>query len=117
MTKTEEKITFGPGEYRIYTSERITPPGGYITSVFDVPEARPIDIWPNPVASGEEIYLNLDPTLDIESVSLVSIDGRSVNATMSDGQLLPATALSAGMYVIQIVADKALYTGKLVVVE
>ena len=35
VTDTQEKLTFGPGEYRIYTSDKLSPPDGYITATED----------------------------------------------------------------------------------
>ncbi len=121
VTNTEERLPFGPGEFRIYTSVRIQPPGGYITSVFDPPAVEALDISPNPVLAGMEAIITWDGAERVESLSITAIDGRMIDVPVeinSNSIRIPTgTALSAGMYVISIKGQNKLYTGKLVVLD
>ncbi|MDX1478687.1 MAG: FG-GAP-like repeat-containing protein [Saprospiraceae bacterium] len=119
VVDTQEKLTHGPGEYRIYTSERITPPGGFITSTIDIRHAVSIDVWPNPVAGEREVYVAWEPGRTLQSVQLFTLSGRAVPLDITQhGDLLRLRmpiGLPEGMYTVQLRAEDGVFVGKVVV--
>ncbi|HLF64955.1 MAG TPA: FG-GAP-like repeat-containing protein [Saprospiraceae bacterium] len=119
VTDTEERITFKPGEYRIYTSERIMPSEGFISATRDVP-VYSLDLFPTLVGAGGSVFALL-PT-EAGAIETVTIEGISGSLTAScyfeirddhvgigiqDG-------LPSGMYMIRVQTGDALFVGKVV---
>ena len=56
VTDINADMLLRPGEYRIYTSKRITPPNGYLSSTAEI-DIDAMAVYPNPVEAGAEIHL------------------------------------------------------------
>lgn len=106
VTDTEARITFGPGEYRIYTSKRISPPDGVISAIHD-PLSGAIAVFPSVVSGSDWIYGLLPTTTAIRSVIFTSLAGHPHAVRFeSDGEdgfrcEMPGQ-LPAGMYLVTV---------------
>ena len=60
VTDVNMLLELKPGEFRIYTSREIVPPGGFFTAVDDL-GIEEINIFPNPTRAGGTVLLNIDP--------------------------------------------------------
>jgi glycosidase len=116
---TQEKITFQPGEYRLYTSKRITTPNGFTTSIKDIDVVSSVEIVPNPVSAGNWVRIQLPSNDPVEFVELVSASGRtrSVSYEYNFGDLRLATPrdLKPGVYTIRILTAKEVFLGKVLI--
>ncbi len=118
VVNTEERITFGPGEFRIYTSERIVPPGGFITRVSEPQSVHQIELVPNPVTAGTWLYGQLPEYTEIRSAGILDITGNTTGIVLNtspDGtfSLQFPDRLPAGMYFLHLLTDEGLYVGKI----
>ena len=118
VTDTQERITFKPGEYRIYTSERIAPPQGFITAIID-PQFHEITVYPNLINEESTIYGQLPSGSRIESVTLTDMTGRKFEMIYqqvndSDFTMSLAGLMPNGIYIITVKTENGLYTGKVV---
>ncbi len=115
---TQEKLTHLPGEYRIYTSKRITPPNGFVTSTYDFTFSH-ANVFPNPAKSGQQIYVDLDSFEAIKSTSLLdNLGRRQALFFQQDGQNLSLDlprSMPAGIYYLEIRAEGRLYNERIVV--
>ncbi len=101
VVNTQEKLTFSPGEYRIYTSQPITPPGGVVTSIHDLTEIISIDVFPNPVGVGQVIQLpELSSSKRVEWINAVGQVVR--NYTTNESTILVSDKLTPGLYHLKI---------------
>jgi hypothetical protein len=118
VTDTQKRLTFAPGEYRLYTSKRITPPGGFISGTGDL-AAHEITFFPNLISSGQQVNAVLPGEDLVESVRVFDSVGRlmkSCQYTADENFISVALPehLSGGIYVIAIKTGKASYVGKIV---
>ncbi len=101
---TQELLTLDPGEYRIYTSERLDPPELSV-GIGDVPgrEELPFTIRPNPVR--DRLFIERhdeyrDRDMDIQ---VMDISGRPLMTVKGHtGSYIDMTALPRGIYLINI---------------
>lgn len=107
-------IELKPGEYRIYTSTKITPPGGFTTHVPDY-SIEEFDLYPNVVK--DELILNGNIHLNdrIKSVELISTQGQVLNVNFIQKQeqveiVLPVN-ISPGYYAVRIKTMDSLAKG------
>ena len=118
ITDTEKRITFAPGEYRIYTSKRIMPPGGFFTATHDI-TSQQVALFPNLVTGDVLAYGSLPDGSHITSILVTDITGRSFKSDyilMGDGGFglqLQAT-LPNGMYIITVQTGTENYIGKVI---
>jgi len=118
VTDTQEKITFGPGEYRLYTSKRIVPPGGFISGVRDLPIVD-LNIFPNLISEGATVFCDLPSNSIVKAVMVYDMAGRlskSCYYEVEDGVIgiyIPESR-AAGLYVIGIQTDREYLVGKVV---
>ncbi|RLD21987.1 MAG: hypothetical protein DRI69_02500, partial [Bacteroidetes bacterium] len=121
VVDTQEKITFGPGEYRIYTSVRITPPDGFFTAVKDVRPDVAVDIYPNPTFNINDSRISIEGLTSIEFVVLTDINGMTIpiqyDQNGDDLQFKYNGDLPAGIYFVQVYTSEKKYVGKLVVID
>jgi hypothetical protein len=118
VTDTQEKITFGPGEYRIYTSKRIVPPGGFISSTRELP-VQDIDLFPTLVTYESEIHALLPRGSAIRSVMISDMMGRVVDHSsyLRDADIVMISMpshLTPGMYVVTVRTEDGLFVGRIV---
>jgi hypothetical protein len=118
VVDTEERITFRPGEYRIYTSKRIMPPHGFITAT-EEPRVYEVSLFPNLISNDTRVYGFLPSENEIKLITVADFCGRAVHVTWEDWQEdgfsveLP-TALASGAYVITVKTRNGFFVGKLV---
>jgi hypothetical protein len=121
IVDTQEKITFGPGEYRIYTSVRITPPGGFFTAVNYVRPDVAVDIYPNPTFNINDARISIEGLKEIEFVILTDVNGATFpiqyDQNGGDLQFNYNGDVAAGIYFFQVYTSDKKYVGKLVIVE
>jgi hypothetical protein len=118
VTDTQKKITFGPGEYRIYTSVRITPPNGFITATHDL-SATEISLYPNVISDQSYIHAVIPDVRDIKSVSLCDMKGTTLPLRYSSNteegfDIFLKDGIPSGMYIVNIQTDDGYYVGKVV---
>ncbi|MDQ3016396.1 MAG: alpha-amylase family glycosyl hydrolase [Bacteroidota bacterium] len=118
VTDTQEKITFGPGEYRIYTSIRITPPDGYVTGTTEL-SLEEIQIYPNLLHEESSVAGYLPDVNSIENITLTDIQGKRIqlpgynNSGGNFSVTLPSSMVS-GLYFLTVQTDKNLFIAKLI---
>ena len=119
VTDLNDRIDLGPGDYRVYTTVRITPPNGFFTSIHGPEQALPLEIRPNPVSRGDRIDVTWSIERNLESIELISADGRQVPIAIEDQgdiiRLEPAADTPPGVYLIRIVSGDGLYLGRVVI--
>ncbi|MEO6131503.1 MAG: alpha-amylase family glycosyl hydrolase [Saprospiraceae bacterium] len=117
VTDTEKRITFKPGEYRVYTSKRIVPPGGFFTGTRDL-TFRELALYPNLVGDDASIYGSLPDQSKIESITLTDMAGKlfktSFEQANGDFNLLLPEGLPQAMYVISVKTGDRYFVGKVV---
>jgi hypothetical protein len=118
VTDTQAKITFAPGEYRIYTSERITPPEGFITATSDL-EASNIGLYPNVIRDEEYVYGYLPESSKLASVTLTNSNGLQLPIIFEENgsgilKMKMNDRLPGGMYIVQVNTKEKIYIGKIV---
>ena len=118
VTDTQKKLTFQPGEYRIYTSKRIAPPQGFITALQEVPLSE-IAVYPNLIHESGLLYGHIPSGEQIESVSLIDMRGRTISLEFNeindgDFSVFITNSLPSGVYVVRVQTDGGLYVGKVV---
>jgi len=120
VVDTDELIDFLPGEYRIYTSEKLTPPGGFFTSL-EEHDISQIKMQPNPVLSGETVRLEVPQDLILDRLILIDLNGRKFNLNYSHDSggiyfTIPEQA-SSGIYVISMRKGDWNHSEKLIIME
>jgi hypothetical protein len=116
VTDTQERLTFDPGEYRIYTSKRLTPPGGFISATHDLATAE-LEFFPNPLVIGGTVFTSLPSHSEVNSVALYDMSGRlTISCSYEiDGDLISIDIpekLASGVYIIRIRMDRDFLAGK-----
>ena len=117
VTNTQEKINFYPGEYRVYLSKPITPPGGTFTGTEETHVGH-LTVYPNPLNVNHELHILLPNNAPIDQLKLIDMQGRSHGLSYNqDSDILEvnlAQDLMDGMYVIQIWSGGKLFVAKLI---
>ena len=107
-----QAITFEPGEYRVYTSEKTTPPNGFFSSTIDLPTIAG-QIYPNPVRAGDQLTIELENNAQIQSAQLIGIDGKTFQL---DNDLKIKQGLN-GIYFIEAITKEGLFRSKIMIHE
>lgn len=106
VTNVNDRIDLAPGEYRIYTSQRIQPPGGFITTSTSGISEQFFEVFPNPVRLGEELILRREFQKPVSQVKLISLTGQKIEMKFEQEigliQLEIPSKLAPGMYVVQV---------------
>ena len=112
VADVNQTLNFTAGEYRIYTSEKITPPDGFFTSVneFSEFEGR---ISPNPVSVGQKLNIEIAANLKVENIVLKTLEGNIIS--LDSNLLIPN--IPTGMYFLEIKTKSHNYTSKILVIE
>lgn len=118
VTNTQEKLPFGPGEYRLYTSKRITPPEGYITSNIEIGVTE-ISLYPSLVSNDATIYGYLPEGEEGLEISITDTRGNEITGVSSQVianvfQIDLPSSLPPGMYIINVIAKNQYYLGKVI---
>lgn len=119
VTDTEERLPFTPGEYRIYTSQQLEPPGGYFTATTELDQAS-YTVSPNPIQSSEILTIELGTRTIDAKVQLTDLTGQSVQIkTERQGATLtmPMHNLTSGTYFLTVRSEAAIHTQKIIVIE
>ena len=118
VTDTQEKLSFLPGEYRIYTSERISPPEGFITSTV---ETAPTNIYlhPNPAGKDSWIYGAVRSESPVSSIIISDLRGVQYEVSFDqffagDFRFRISDKIPAGFYSVLIRTEKEIFTAKLI---
>jgi len=105
VSNVNEKLPFEPGEYRIYTSKRIVPASGFLSSTEDLLERR-VSIYPVPANSGNILHVELEELEQIDQAELLSVDGRrhvlSMNQQGKKLSLNLPSGLSQAYYLLRL---------------
>ncbi len=118
VESTDMLLDFKPGEYRLYTDQRITPPDGFVSEVNDLAFAKNIDLFPNPIKPGELINLELEDVDPVDiSLELLKFDGSRVD--FNKRELRVPDHLPPGMYILLLKNNKtgSIHYSKLIVQE
>ena len=114
---TEERITFLPGEYRIYSSLKVDTPDDFITSTRNVrvAEAR---IYPNIISENRQLVIEVPKPENIISLTVYDIAGQLVETNNELGidriSVQLPNMLAAGIYLVQLSSRDTLYIGKFI---
>jgi len=104
VTNTEAELTFARGEYRVYTSEKLVPPTGYFEAPEEVepePTIPSMTLSPTVVETGMTMQILLDETVDIKSIQLFDMIGKSYAFDYEEVErlvTLEVPSLAAGVY-------------------
>ena len=121
VTHVEDRLTFLPGEYRIYTSEKIVPPGGFFppisTSVQNFADSN-IEIYPNLLTVGQELQIRLEQSENIEGIEIINVQGVAQKVVFGQqGNLISVGMpnVAAGVYVVSLRSGSGVFAGRVVV--
>ena len=118
VTDLQARIMLSPGEYRLYTSNRIVPPGGFLTATHDI-SIHQVDLYPNLITGDAFIYGILPSDKKVTSVVVTDMTGQSFLTTFSEnsdgefGLQLPAN-IPNGIYIIRVQTSEGAYIGKVI---
>lgn len=117
VNNVNQNISLNPGEYRIYTDKKITPPESFYVGAVDIPVVD-VEMFPNPIGDIEMLSLIHSNLRDIKEVVVMNQVGKSSAISYTyDGYELTIDAshlLSSGIYYIQIVASDKIYVARVV---
>lgn len=117
VTNVEEELVFAPGEYRVYTDKKISPPEVFFTDTKDL-EIIGVSLYPNPVFGSNYVTLLHSNLRNIDHVTLVDQMGKQQNMSYDyDGQELSISLdadVPPGIYTVTIVTNTKIYTGRVV---
>lgn len=108
-TNSHQLIDLLPGEYRMYTSKKLTRPS-FLVGIEKLPVAGEEDnlfsVYPNPFTNESRIILNGDPEEEITSVAIFSASGALVRilGPQSDSAevIIDGTGLGSGIYYVRV---------------
>ena len=107
------RIELGPGEYRIYTSQKIVLPDDFVTQINEY-EMMEMDVYPNPSHQDVTINLILPKEVRIRDMQIISVEGKStpvqIRPNGSQRKFTLASALPSGFYFLRLRTDEGVYT-------
>ncbi len=116
VTNVNEKLPFLAGEYRIYTSEKIVPPGGFITNQDELVISDK-NIYPNPL-NGNILFIVDDQADQVSRVELIDITGTLSQVSYStEGNRISVKmneSFCSGIFTIRIYHEDKLSVGRFV---
>ncbi len=119
VTDTEERLPFAPGEYRIYTSQQLEPPGGFFTATSELQE-RTFSSFPNPVRNSESLILELGEEQLDARIQLSTLTGElllTLSSQQSSSVVIPMGGIVAGTYFLTVSNQELVQTQKIIVIE
>ncbi len=121
VSLVEEKLDFLPGEYRIYLSEPIEPPGGYfpplVSSTTSFAENN-IEIYPTILESNQDLVIDLSENQIVTSIEIIDLNGKSIPVSFDQNSHqinVNLPELPASIYIVKMHSNSKIYTGKIVV--
>lgn len=119
VTNTQEEIALQPGEYRIYTSEKVTPPNGFFpVTPTEEPFGDAINITPTLAKAGDEIQIQMPNAANGLQAEMHDAQGRLINIDFENtGGLVKFNlpTLPAGLYFVSVRNEEKIFTEKIVV--
>ncbi|GAA4380211.1 alpha-amylase family glycosyl hydrolase [Hymenobacter koreensis] len=123
VTNTNALLTLQPGEYRVFTSRRITRPA-VITTTRAARQAAALglSVAPNPAQATATVRLTLSSAAPVQvsvtnvigsEVRRITLPGRQAAGTVEVG--LPLQGLAPGLYLVKVQAGTASATTRLLV--
>ena len=113
VDNVEDPLFFAPGEFRIYTSEKITPPGGFLSSTNNLPENISNSIFPNPIRANEFLSINHPEISDNHAYRIFDFKGQIVQSgTLLGGSVELQSSLLSGIYILEFSSQSQYFYGK-----
>ena len=117
VTNVNENLTFAPGEYRIYTDKRITPPESFFVGTQDL-AVEQVELYPNPIGDGESLSFIHSAIGNIKEVNVIDQMGKMSSSDYSyDGysvEIDTQNIQSRGIYYFRIVTNEKIYIARVV---
>ncbi len=116
VTNVNDVLAFLPGDYRIYTSEKIIPPGGFVLSqkAMIINEKN---IYPNPL-DGNTLFIDTEYSDKVVLVELLDVAGHITPIDfISDGGKLAVriqSSLASGIYSVRLYHEDMISIGRFV---
>ncbi len=119
VDNVNQPLPFQPGEYRIYTSARITPATNIITSTKER-VFLPFELYPNPVKAGQKAVVEFEPVAgNFENLAIYTLQGKAFpvqyNKKGTRIELTVPEQLSAGVYLLIGQTKARRFSGKLII--
>ncbi len=119
VTDTQAELSFNPGEYRIYTSQKVTPPNGYfpITATEEVDLAE-IKVTPVVVQQGDVIQIQLPQNLNVNQIEMYNVQGilTGIDFIEAGDQLeFSVPSVANGLYFISLKTQGQFFTKRIVI--
>ena len=112
-------MDLAPGEYKIYTSEKIAVEGEIITDIEEQITPYLFSFFPNPMKPGHSFTALIPFQTNIQSVTLYSLTGKAVELSFSvelnSLRVDLPPELAGGLYVLQLATEAKAFTQKLVI--
>ena len=117
VTDVNERVTFAPGEYRVYTSKPIEKPSNLTVGIEEQLALEAISAYPNPVSAGGTISVEYAEIIAPSAISLYAIDGRQISLKGErKGNLLQISIpkeVASGIYGLRVEAGDKGFVSKI----
>lgn len=114
VSDVNELIPLEAGEYRIYTTEKLSTPDITVGVYSKEEDLYNVRLFPNP--AGDFFYVNYGSTDDKLEIEIQDLTGRVVlNKKINNYEIVNVGTLKAGIYIINIKSKNRVYTNKLIV--
>jgi hypothetical protein len=122
VTNTALPLQLAPGEYRLYTTEKLDgPPGGFITSSYEVvKDYFGLRLVPNPASDWVRVDYHL-PVVSQVQTEVFSADGQlmarleSERKPAGNHQIELRESLPSGIYWVKLTVDRKVEVQKLII--
>ena len=116
VSNVNQNISLAPGEYRIYTDKRITPPESFYVGTADL-AVEQVELFPNPIGADQRLSFYHSDLRDIREVSVIDQMGKRSDLDYDyDGYTLVLNAKmnASGIFYIMIVTSDKIYVARVV---
>lgn len=120
VTDVNTIITLQPGEYRMYTSKRVVVEERNISTSLKQHVAHiPLDVYPNPVAAGDALFVSWDYSFRPTHIHLSSLIGTDIPLAFSYqtngiSASIPSY-VSKGIYFLQLEGEERIINQKIII--
>ena len=108
VTDVNERVTFAPGEYRVYTSKPIEKPSNLTVGIEEQLQVEAISAYPNPISAGGTISVDYAEIIAPSAITLYAVDGRQISLEgKRQGNLLHISIpkeVASGIYGLRVEA-------------